>query len=684
MKLPVLLATLLLLTCSLVAQEVPVSRPELAELIYNGPPHIATDGHEFLAVWTDRSVSDRPVIYAARITAGGTLLDPFGIRVAEGTVSDLIWTGRSYLMTLTSQLGTLTMTLDSDVNVLTRNVLGSGWLFNLDLGTNGETALMAGDAIGARLDLDGRSLRSFRMANGSVEVASNGRDYLIAHQIGDDLYARKILADGTRLDSLLVASDVNPSDVAIESDGTNYLIAWIADGVFTQALDENGAPISAPNKLQTGAPSVGTRDLKIARDGDGYVVTHAVGSLLFQTRTTSSGEALGEPRVFALGSAPEAAVAGGTTVFVWHAERAGIRAGISRGGNALEQTIVLSRGLPPQRTPRITSAGDAIITTWVEQQELRIARLGGEPQVVSTIDDVVIHNQVVFDGRFVWVVWRDRDAFFVRRYTSELQAVDPRPLEYVIAMHSGWSAAPGVDGILIVLLGSGVRALALTVNGPALQATEMDVANPEQEKADSNPVAVWNGSEYVVAWIRGGYSWFPGNQLPMQILAARVTRNGVLLDPVPIEITDDEVDASVRSLKATRAHGGGAVLAWQRSNDTVAAIFRGDARPPAQVISDTSAGLIDILTLPGGYAMVWARYFYDIAGQQILTQRLDAALQPREPIRAVHIRSGTDGFDAAAIGEEIYVTYSRLDSGIATARAFVRHAVAAPRQRTVR
>ncbi|MGZ8781717.1 MAG: hypothetical protein ACXW31_17505, partial [Thermoanaerobaculia bacterium] len=81
--------------------EVAVSTPEygISRSISRGGARIATNGDEYLAVWTDSRLGGEPSLYAARIRADGTVLDPLGLRIATGAhAGPVVWTGSKYLI----------------------------------------------------------------------------------------------------------------------------------------------------------------------------------------------------------------------------------------------------------------------------------------------------------------------------------------------------------------------------------------------------------------------------------------------------------------------------------------------------------------------------------------------------------------------------------------------------------
>jgi hypothetical protein len=692
-------ALLFLFTAMLGAQpselriERPVARPDITAVATLGQPLIATDGSAFLAVWGRRTAGFYPALYVSRLDANGTLLDPLGIRLVNGFPGDLIWTGRSYLLAAGTEKGWEIFSLDAGANILARNVVGDrqemGEGIDLRLATNGTTAMVAGgNGVGIRTDLDGKSINSFRFATsttpGLVDIASNGSAYMVSYVRLGELYARPISDAGRRGEPVLLASNELFTDVALESSGGSYLALWSGRGVFAQRVDDQGVPNFEKQTVQTIAASASASALRVARDGDGFALTNAVGLSLFETRLSSHGQPLTAPRPFALGSAADVAVAGSTKALVWRERRGQVHSGVARNHGALENVSLLSRGVAAQTEPQLAAAGETIVSVWREENELRIARAGGEPQIVA---EYASRHEIVSDGSTFWVLWfGDAERLlFVKRYTTNLEPVDDLPLSFTVPESvAEWDVAAGENGVIIVWRiaeaevyiglppGAGLlSATLLNANAGAVHATTIPIGTDPPRA--SQPAVVWNGIHYVIFWA------LPEDS---DILAMRVTRSGIAVDPVPIVVHDGTQAVPITGLDAAHGADGIAVVWQEQSRFMYGAIFRGDPRPPAHELRHSFEPelFMRVLSVPSGYVLMWSEY----AAYGTYIQRFDAALDPvRNEQRVIEVVVN----DVVATGEDLHFGYVRVvheEPFDGVPRAFIGSTVRVPRTRVVR
>jgi hypothetical protein len=142
--------------------ERPVSPPVVAEIPGHEGPRIASNGNGFLAVWTDRRQSGHDFVYAAPLGADGTVRDPFGVRIAEGFVVDVVWMGRGYLVLADTWEGKTVFSLDANGALRERHLFPANLqntLYRESMASN------FGTGTAVRLDLDGRVLESFTIGD---------------------------------------------------------------------------------------------------------------------------------------------------------------------------------------------------------------------------------------------------------------------------------------------------------------------------------------------------------------------------------------------------------------------------------------------------------------------------------------------------------------------------------------
>jgi cysteine-rich repeat protein len=231
-------------------------------------PKIAWNGSAYLAVWEDLRLGTD--IFAARISAAGTVLDPDGIAIRRDKVDrsapSVAARNGDFLVAWQQQdrsatyYGNLT-----SWDVYAQRITSAGALvqpsfplaftpnmYDPAIASNGTTFLVAWkdtrafeatgfDIISARLSATGDTLDpagivvsnapSYQVA---PALASNGTDYFVAWEdfrngLESDVYGSRVSAAGVVLDpsglSLSTANGLQ-ADVTIGSDGANYLVAW--------------------------------------------------------------------------------------------------------------------------------------------------------------------------------------------------------------------------------------------------------------------------------------------------------------------------------------------------------------------------------------------------------------------------------------------------------------------------
>lgn len=172
-------------------------------------PSVASNGTDFLVAWTDARNADTD-IYAARVTAAGVVSDPTGIAVYSGAHPQdwprVASNGTDYLVT---------------------------WESNLD-GTNYDVYGQRITAAGAALDGSGIAIATSTTIEWYPAVASLGGNYVVVwsefrDHLQADLYARRIAATGAVSDpggvqlTTAVFDQLHP---AIATNGTGYVVTW--------------------------------------------------------------------------------------------------------------------------------------------------------------------------------------------------------------------------------------------------------------------------------------------------------------------------------------------------------------------------------------------------------------------------------------------------------------------------
>ncbi len=262
-------------------------------------PAVAWDGTNYLVVWDDKRDADPYMkdIYGARVGTDGAVLDPGGFLISGALRNQespsVAWNGQSYLVTFTD-----------DRNVTRHQVTGAlldstGQQTLIDIGI-GSTA---GDQIAST-------------------VASNGTDFLVAWSENGDILGSQVTGAGSVSSAMSISTAAgNQQSPSAAWNGSDYLVAW-SDGRAGSATDiyagmvdgtgvlvgdaSTGIPISTAVNNQS-APAT-------AADGSGFVVVWADGRAgagdtdVYGARLSASGS-LQDPAGFAVAASATAETA---------------------------------------------------------------------------------------------------------------------------------------------------------------------------------------------------------------------------------------------------------------------------------------------------------------------------------------------------------------------------------------
>lgn len=248
---------------------------------YQWPPHVASNGQDYLVVWGDTRGEAGTHLYGARIAGDGRLLDPGGFAISREPF-------RASLLSAVAgnDNGYLTV-IESNRDIYAIRVLSDG-------------TVLDDPPIGIDVDPD---VKSF-----NPQVASDGRDFFVLwKRLGDGfpVYGRRVLADG----SLPEASPFLITRIGefpmVQSNGDNYLVAWFGrssvrneSGLLFQRFDRQTRPLDdQPVFLGPWGPwTVGT-------DGKDYLIAWHFNWDIHGTLISSDGEVLTpEPLLMAAGN----------------------------------------------------------------------------------------------------------------------------------------------------------------------------------------------------------------------------------------------------------------------------------------------------------------------------------------------------------------------------------------------
>ena len=319
-------------------------------------PRIASNGGGFLTVWTDRLTGIR----AARISGAGHVLDPSGIHIgASVETSSVASDGRDYVVAYGCGIRQVCLALvraDSGEVVPSGTVERAAQPALASNGSGYMLAYVTAESYGSQnnsmevmaLGRDGRVVSAPTRLGSAVypaAIASNGTDYFAAWSTYRNLEVALVApgAEALRRETVAGRASAGPGmfswDVA--SDGRDFLLAFQQN----DGLSGGGYVSSLRTRLVSPAGMLGESrvitvpstawDPAIAWTGSGYVVTFSgesgatkASSLLaesdgdlYSVSLTRGGETAGPVEVVAadpgLEHASDVASTGGTTVAVW-------------------------------------------------------------------------------------------------------------------------------------------------------------------------------------------------------------------------------------------------------------------------------------------------------------------------------------------------------------------------------
>jgi hypothetical protein len=252
----------------------------------------ASDGHDFLVLWTDaRDVASQGRdLFATRITPAGVVLDPAGIALPEPVDDvDVVFDGQNYWV-----VGLRTMS-DSDQQSHAVRLRPDGTVLDPE-----PIFLPTCDDFPA-------------VARGDAGVLLLGDSCENHPQPGHAEFAA-ILLDGAGASSSVHWLSEGPDDSmirepALASHGDGFLAAWIFhDAIFGQRLGPTGAPLGPRFVLVPASPGVAVSDLSLQFGADEYLVLwqdtlglHAAFVALEGPAVASPALSLAPPEVLAEG-----------------------------------------------------------------------------------------------------------------------------------------------------------------------------------------------------------------------------------------------------------------------------------------------------------------------------------------------------------------------------------------------
>ncbi|HVK67006.1 MAG TPA: hypothetical protein VM694_21120 [Polyangium sp.] len=462
-------------------------------------PAVAFGEGTYFAVWQDQR-NGRDRIFGSRVMPDGTLVDPYGLPLADGRGPAITYDGTNFLLVYEGSTSEPSGNSPSSVR------------------------LMRVDPAGTVLDPGG--ILVAEEEHTQARVASHGNGSLVVWDktcpfSSCEVRAARIAADGTVLDpgGFLVAPSEDAPDPArpvVATDGTDFFVVWKDGEIRGRRYSAAGAPLDPTHLVLVTQPQAD--NAMLVHEGSHYVLGWGHSTGAYAARIASSGVTLDPSPILVSGLAnhPSGLVAshdGVNTVFAWsdydatdavtlrtaRLSPAGVplapQAGVLLGKNVADIALAssgagaLALWMQRSHSSDDVNSGDIVGT----RLDPAGAALDTPRIVVSQSANQQFQPAVAFDGTNHVVVWTDD-----RDFEQGIQWYDIR------------AARLSPDGTLLDPQGIAVFA------GDNIQV---------------EPRAFFDGQNTLLVW--GTDSAFPAYEYPLAARAARLSPGGVVLDSTP-------------------------------------------------------------------------------------------------------------------------------------------------------
>ncbi|MFO0547308.1 MAG: DUF4215 domain-containing protein [Polyangiaceae bacterium] len=480
---------------------------------------VASDGADYFVVWADRRSGSNYDVYGSRVTTSGAVLNPMGIRISLGQMS---------------QQPTIAFN-------------GTGYFVAWQDRREGPNEAIYGSRVsssGSVLDVGNIKISQGPEAKLAPALASNGADYFVAWKADFGIYGSRLTAAGLALDpsGVVVSQDFSTfqDSVAVSSNGSDYLVGW-----RRLAADSNvvGTVVSSAGVVQSPIPallSVGAnreRAPSVASNGTGYLVAwedarNGLDLDLYGCRLDASGVVL-DPNgiVIAAGAANQSHVAVGSNgtdyLVVWHDDNVlgNIFCGVlTANGDFLGPTTPQLAVVGAPQRPAVASNGADYLVAWEDHR-------AGNADVYGTRVDAA---GVALDGTGIAISSGPSDEY--------LPAIASNGTDFFVAWGDLRLGAVSIYGARVTAAGGVVDANGIPINSLS---------------SSWAPAVGSNGVDYLVAWMDHRSGAF-------DVYASRVSTTGVVLDPAGLVAGNAAND---QFYPAVASNGTDYLLAWRDYRD---------------------------------------------------------------------------------------------------------------------
>ncbi|MCX6843574.1 MAG: hypothetical protein NTX53_14970 [candidate division WOR-3 bacterium] len=557
-----------------------------AELNGQYNPWVASAGDTSLVVWLDGRNDYPGELYAARVLRSGAVLDPNGFRIAP-----LIY---SYATTHSVEFGGgefLVAWSDEDS-------LGQYLIRGARVRTDGTV-----------IDTSAILLRTSGYGAAEPTIAFGDTCFLVAWQEGDfnetDILGTRVTVGGQVLDPscIQIAPFSNEQEQAAATfDGVNYLVTWldIDYNLYYQTMrarrvTTGGVPLDpsqiriCPSQIAAGAPAA-------CFNGSSFVVSwdnNWSGADIYCARITSAGAVLDS------------------------------------------QGILLPLGVGSQQMPVVAFDGTNYLAVWLEQHDALSDVCGARVTPSGSVIDpkgftiskgtAMFYDAVAYGAGEYLVVWNSGDPdmmdsalVLAARVTPDGTVLDTTPIRP--GTGGGFDIAPDVafDGTNFLVVWCTPADTTYTVFGARI-APNGSVLDPDgfnisdQSGFDVLPSVAFNGTDYVVTWMRY-------NEYDADVYCALVSPAGsVVVSPMLVSGASNSQESP-----AVACGPSSSLIVWMdsRINGSYYDIYAARVSNDGQVLdpdgipvtnSSYDEGMPEVVYDGSGYQLFWARISSDSA-----------------------------------------------------------------------
>ena len=554
-------------------------------------PRIATNGDLALVAWVDTR-EGVPAIYGARLDAAGNVLDPFGVRLSNGsTLSAVAWSGESFVLLA----GTSFTFVSPDLATITTRQLpipAPSTFKAMTTGADPRFLFFEEGGRAAVIDARGDVVveEQLEAANGGLVIAgANDTSFLVLR----DGIADHIDRDGTVLSTV----DANASGILVPfgilvggPDGflltgyqidTNLQLELAVHWFNASGVRTGSRVLSKPGPNQT--PDTVT----VVRETNRYVVIWFTNDLPGRTSSefvTSVGtDSTVSTSAIASTDIPQSSAAG----IAMASGRNGRFLVADLGGGIFIQTLpetlqppgpisVTNRGIP-QAVFGIAAGTNGYAITWIELDRrptipsrvyVRRFSESGVPQDDAPIPFIegfsIADLRIASNGDTYLLGWRRDVTYFIRRLDAlHGDWIDPAPIP--LGMQAVSLASNGRDAIAFGTIGCGtggttcLAAQRISLAGPPLVSPVVSLRQLDISIGANTAVAS-NGTDYLAVSFESPIcmlaSCVPN---PGKIYATRLRADGTAIDALPIKLTTEDHPVPISNVAWA---GGRYLVVW--------------------------------------------------------------------------------------------------------------------------